>query len=447
MVFTNETRSFYRLGIPIMLQYMITSAIGLVSSLMVGGLGGKSVVALGIGNQIYFVYSLVILGLYAGSGVLVSHLWGARNYDSAKNAMAVSTVLGIFVGILFLIGEKTMLSSITGLFTSDAEVHGLVADYMDSVILSFVIMPIFLSISTGFRSTKRPVAPMLISLAAVLVNVFLCFGFIYGNFGMAEMGIAGAGAATLFSRMIEAAAAIALWYRSDLRFGAEVLRGMSTSLVAVLLKASSAIIMNDLCWGLGIVIYNVLYSKIGFDALTAVQINSVILNFFVTVAFGFSGASAVIIGNRIGSGEEDRIMEDSSSIIRMTIVSAAFFGFVMYIVTGAILPLYDISEKAASSVMNVALILSFALPLRFLAVLFLTGILRGGGDMVYTMYLELGTMWLIGVPLAAIAILVFDVSLETAYMVAVIEDVIKSVVVILRFRSKKWIHNLAEDVG
>ena len=68
--------------------------------------------------------------------------------------------------------------------------------------------------------------------------------------------------------------------------------------------------------------------------------------------------------------------------------------------------------------------------------------LRAGGDVKYSLVLDVGTVWAIGVPLVALSGLVLGWPIHMVYLMSRLESVVKVLFGFWRLRSGKWIHNL-----
>ncbi len=73
------------------------------------------------------------------------------------------------------------------------------------------------------------------------------------------------------------------------------------------------------------------------------------------------------------------------------------------------------------------------------------GILRAGGDTLFSMALDLSGMWLIGIPLALVGAFIFQLPVAGVVALLVMEEIIKTIVGLHRLATCKWIHNLAND--
>lgn len=72
----------------------------------------------------------------------------------------------------------------------------------------------------------------------------------------------------------------------------------------------------------------------------------------------------------------------------------------------------------------------------------IVGVLRGGGDTAFSMYLEMGTVWLVGVPLAFLGALLLKLPVYFVFLLVSVEEVVKAAIGIPRVRSRKWIKNV-----
>ena len=74
------------------------------------------------------------------------------------------------------------------------------------------------------------------------------------------------------------------------------------------------------------------------------------------------------------------------------------------------------------------------------------GILRAGGDTKFSMFLDGFIIWIVGVPLAALGAFVFHLPVYYVYLLAMSEEITKWILGLYRYRSRKWINNLANQV-
>jgi Na+-driven multidrug efflux pump len=76
----------------------------------------------------------------------------------------------------------------------------------------------------------------------------------------------------------------------------------------------------------------------------------------------------------------------------------------------------------------------------------LLDILRAGGDTRFAMFSELGTMWLVGVPLVFLGALYLGWPVHWVVLLSAMEEVVKALILTWRFLSKKWVNNVIREI-
>jgi Na+-driven multidrug efflux pump len=94
---------------------------------------------------------------------------------------------------------------------------------------------------------------------------------------------------------------------------------------------------------------------------------------------------------------------------------------------------------------TMVLILAASTWLRIFNMVLINGILRSGGDNSFCLMSDTFSQWGVGLMLTTIAIMVFDVSLITAYCIALSEEVFKAMLCFWRMHQKKWLRNLTTE--
>ena len=89
------------------------------------------------------------------------------------------------------------------------------------------------------------------------------------------------------------------------------------------------------------------------------------------------------------------------------------------------------------------LVVGLMLWLRCLDSLLIVGVMRGGGDLRYAALIDLGAIWLVGIPLVALAAFVFHWPIGLVFVVIFSENLVKNLLGLRRFWSRRWIHYLA----
>ena len=217
---------------------------------------------------------------------------------------------------------------------------------------------------------------------------------------------------------------------------------MTLGILKIILKTVAPVVLNEVIWSFGITTYNAVYAHIGTDAIAAVNISSTIENLAFVMFIGVGNACAIMVGKQIGSEDEETAYQYAGRSIVMAIGGAVVMGLLVVLFSDLILSLYNISEGALSLAHNILLVSAATLWIRATNMTTFVGILRSGGDTRYALLVELFSIWTIGVPLALIGGFVLHLPVYWVYLMVTAEEFTKFFIGLIRYFSKKWIHNL-----
>ena len=105
------------LVIPITLQNLISSSLNMVDNVMIGRLGESEIAAVGLINQYFFIFTLVLSGINAGAGIFMAQFWGKKDRDSVKKILGLSLILGAMASLLFTLLAILAPEFIMNIFT------------------------------------------------------------------------------------------------------------------------------------------------------------------------------------------------------------------------------------------------------------------------------------------------------------------------------------------
>ena len=218
--------------------------------------------------------------------------------------------------------------------------------------------------------------------------------------------------------------------------------GFNRILVNRFMKTAGPVLLNEIAWSLGMVMYKIVFARMGTDVIAAANITESIQGLFFVVLMGTSTTAAIMIGKKIG---ENRI-EEAYRFARYFIVQGIILGIILGILMSATAPAIVLILKMKAetiSLVRITLItIGILIPIKAFNIHMIIGILRSGGDTAFSFVTELLGVWGIGVPMAFLAGLYFQFSLPVVYLLIGLEEILKMVLTGHRFQTGKWINNL-----
>ncbi len=436
-----------KVAAPISLQFLIMSAVNLIDTIMVGSLGDGAVAAAGAGNQIFFLLNLFIFGVSSGSTVFLAQFWGKKDVKNVHRTMGYMLTIGVIVALMFTIGAVFFPRILVGFYLHEQAVIDLAAGYIRIVGMSYIITALSNMLATTLRCTGNVKLPMGAAITAVLVNVVGNSVLIFGLFGAPKLGLAGAAIATALARCIELFLLLYYTYKYNLPPAVRLksLFAFEKEFTKRYFKTALPVILNEVIWSVGMSMYTVAYGLMGTNTMSAAQIANTIIQLLFVFARGVGNASGIMMGKVIGAGEIERAKREGRQFMVFSVLVGIFSCVVVMAITPIFLGFYNVSEQTLQIAQTMLWIQAPMLIIRSLNVIIIVGLLRAGGDTIYCLAVDGGSVWLVGVPLTLLAVhLGAPVALVTAAIMT--DEIAKLLASLPRVRSNKWARSVIEDI-
>ena len=448
-----DNKKFYKtlitLCIPIIIQNLLSNLINMIDTVMVGGLGEVSVASIGIANQYFFLYNMALSGIIGGAALFIAQFYGKSDKDNIRKITALSVISSLVLGIIFMLVAIFSPKFIINFFSQDEQVIKVAVNYFLIIGFCYPIIAINNVFSMGSRSIRNPKLGMICSTISLSINIILNYIFIFGKLGMPALGASGAALATVIARIIELILLITYIYfiKNDyeLRFTFKDIKVINKDLVKAYVSKTIPTFLNDTLWAFGTVLYAVAYSRAGTSAIAASQIASSTGNFFIITAVCVAIGSSIMIGNELGADNIEKAIDYSKKFSKLVTIVGIIFGGLLIISIPMLLKIFSVSPSLAPDIINIFIIMGVLMALKTFNTFIIIGVLRSGGDTKYALFLEMGCMWFVSLPLtffAAYKGLPIYILVALTYT----EEVAKFIFGVPRVLSKKWAKNIVKDI-
>ncbi|MEG0152244.1 MAG: MATE family efflux transporter [Cellulosilyticaceae bacterium] len=442
-------KSLWVLALPIALQSFITSSLNLIDNVMVGKLGEQAIASVGLANQFIFIFSLCIMGVNAGASVFMAQYWGRKDMPSIKKVLGLDITVGFVVSMLFGLICMFTPEIVMEILSKDQAVINLGTGYLRIVGISCIFTNFTQAYSSALRSTEQVKVPMYASLIGVMVNAVLNWVFIFGKLGAPEMGVYGAALATTIARLVEMLFIVGYVYMSKNKVASSLkeLFSFDKSFVKVYFKTSWSVIANELIWSVGLAAYSTAYARISTNAVATMQIANTLNNVFTVLLVGMAVGTAIMIGNKIGAGEEEEARNCATNTGILTPMVSIVVAVAIWVLAPVVLKPFNVTQETYQDTIQVLRIMALFFPIKAFNMVMIVGVFRGGGDTTYSMLVQAGTVWLYSVPIAFIAVTVFALPVQAVFFLISTEECVKIIFELTRLKSGKWLKNVIEGVA
>ena len=391
---------------PVVLAELGWMAMGVVDTVIVGGLGAEAIGAVGLGSIAFFTTAVFGMGLLLGLDTLVSQAFGAGDLDDCRRSLAQGVLLALAMTAPLM---GVVLLAIPPLLAAMGVEPGVLRETLPYLrASSYGTLPLL--IYAAFRRYLQAVghvAPVMFALlSANLVNALGVWALVYGRLGLPTLGIEGAGWATSFSRVYMAAVliAVALWHDRRSAGGPGFVANLRhyrpdaarlRRLVELGLPAALQLTLEVGVFGA----VTALAGRLDASSLAAHQVVLQVSSVTFMIPLGLGSAGAVRVGRAIG---------------RRDLASAARAGWATLVLTAAFMisagvVITLVPRLIISGFTSDPAVAALAVPLLFVAAGFqlfdgvqgvTTGNLRGTGDTRVPMLCHALAFWAIGLPTA-----------------------------------------------
>lgn len=450
---TQGDKVFYKkmvlIGIPVVFQNLISIGLNLIDTLMIGILGEQQLAAVGAANQVYFIFTVSLFGLYSGAAVYTAQYWGARDLAGIRKMLGIDYAVGFFLAILVSVAAFGFGPSIIGLFSKDPVVIDYGTQYIRIACFSYVFSGLSSAVSYNSRAIQDLKVPTMINAAALAVNGVLNYLLIFGVGMFPELGVRGAAAATLIARVFEFLTLMTFVYTRKshpFKAGFKELMSFDKAHFIRVMKTAVPVVFTEGSWAISVALIFAAYGKLGTSALAVAQVANVVCEMLQSAYFGVGNATAMVIGESLGRAEKEKAFRYGKMSIRVIWILNAVMTLAMILLSKPIAGIYNFSGETNSLLIITLITMAITLTPKMLGYMYIVGILRAGGDTVFCMKLEVITNMCIQVPVAYISVLLLHTSLPITMILVELGNIVRIVFSISRFRSRKWINIVTDPV-
>lgn len=447
-----ENRQFLKLlavtVLPLLVQAVFTQSANFIDQLMISPLGTEAIAAIGASNKLMSLYNSFLYGSCSGCSMFMAQYWGKGDYKSFQRIFGVLVTVTISMGVIFSALVLAIPTQLIQIFDDDPVVVELGVRYMRSVVGAYFLMSVIFPLEHMLRSMNKVKMTMTESMIGVAVNCLASYILIFGKLGLPALGVAGAAFGTVLCRIVSLVVLIVYIKASgNIIFkNAKNIFSYNIEFVKAFVKKALPLIGNEMMWSLGTTIYFIIYGRAGTDALAVMSIMQTLQMLAKIFSGGFCGASAIIIGNEIGKGDLGRVNRYCRKFHAAALIVGVVSGIAVFCIRPLMLATYSIEgTQVGAYVSECMIVLSIYIVMNACNSINVEGIFRSGGDTAYLTLMDMGSIWLIGMPFTILTGLVFKMNVVVIYCAYIALEIYKLPLGYVRFRSGKWLHLLYKD--
>lgn len=433
-------KDVFRIAWPAFMEFTLSHLASMVDMMMVGRLGPWAITAVGLTNQPKFLLMTAFMAMNVGATALVARYKGEGNYGKCntvlRQALLLTFILSAIASAIGFIFSEPMVR-----FMGAADKQTLAGGtiYLQIQMSAFVILALTSTITASLRGVGNSRAALIYNLTANAVNVLFNYLLIHGHFGFPKMGIAGASLATVIGQCVAFILAMIVVLRGDQYLHLRLKDGFKPrwNTIKSIFNIGIPAMVEQLVMRAGVITYSKTVASLGTVAFATHQVcmNIQAMSFMNGHAFAVSATS--LVGQSLGKKRPDMAQAYSRHSRRIGMMVSIILGLIFFFLGEPIVALY--SDDASVIAQGAKILMLVALIQPFQSSQFITtGALRGAGDTRATAVIIFITVLLVRPGLAMLTIYVLEWGLKGAWIALVADQLLRSLLVLLRFNSGKW---------
>ncbi len=425
---------------PLLIEQLLSVAMGFVDMLMVSGVGDEAVSAVGLVDSLNNLLIQLFAALAGGGAVVCSQYLGRKDRDNAKKAAGqlyfIIILASSLIALSMIIFNRPILSLIFG--SIDESVMTYCIHYLLITSMSFPFLGIYNAGSALFRAQGNSIVSMQAGLVMNIMNVVGNALLIY----VFNMEVIGAALATLIGRVVASLFVSIRLRRNKGELSVKHIRDLKPEkqMIKRILAIGIPSGVENSMFQIGKLILSSLVSSLGTVSIAANAVANSISGIANIPGSTISLAMMPVVGRLVGAGKRNAARYYGKLLTGIAFVGLFITNITLFFTIPYIVPAFGLSNESAMITINVIRWFN-VFSIGFWGFSFtLPNALRAGGDAKFTMIVSTISMWAFRVVLSYIFVLVFNMGLLGIWLGMFIDWIFRSICFIIRFHSGKWLY-------
>ena len=440
-------RRFLSLAVVLVLQNVVTLSVNLADNMMLGAYSETALAGVAAVNQIQFVYQQLLHALGDGVVIVGSQYWGKNQTVPMKRLASAAMRFGLVLSIALFAVVSLIPYRVMGIFTRDSGIIAEGARYLNIIRFTYLFFAVTQILLATLRSVETVKIAFKLSVLTVFVNCGINYVLINGHFGAPEMGVKGAAIGTLAARILECIVLLLYISKRERKLNLKWRDYLAWDriLTGDYLKVTIPMLTVQGLWGVNTALQTVILGHMTANAIAANSVASTLFLMVKSMAVGSAAATSVMIGKAVGSGDRDRAVSYARSLQRIFVLIGIVSGTLLFFIRIPVLSLYDLSAETREMANTFLIILSVVCVGMSYQMPTNNGIIRGGGNPMFVVKMDLISIWLIVIPVSLFMAFVVKASPVVVVCCLNADQIFKVVPAFLEVRYGNRMRKLTRD--
>ena len=400
----NLWKTFFFFLVPLIATNILQNLSGTINTIFVGQMMGvEAIAAVAVFFPILFFLLAFVIGISAGTTVLVGQAWGAQNIEKVRSVIGSTLFMTLIGGTIIAILGFVFAPNILNLLGIDPKVMHLSLPYVRWMLAGSPLLFVYIVYTSILRGVGDSVTPLIALGLTSVIGLIVTPILLKGYFGFPALGIIAPAIATILGY---AAVLIFLAFylhhknhplKLDARLLQHVRHDASLSKIILKLGIPTGIQMVTISLA-GLVIIG-LVNRYGAHATAAYGAVNQVLNYIQFPAMSISIAASIFAAQAIGAGKPDLLAKVTRTALSMNILFTGSLIALAYLFSKYLMALFITDHSVIELGQKLLFIVLWSI-LFFGASAIFAAIMRASGTVTVPMLINILTILLIEIPCA-----------------------------------------------
>lgn len=436
MLYSNK--DLKKLILPLVFEQFLAILVGMVDTVMISSVGEAAVSGVSLVDNINILVINITAAMATGGAVVAGHFLGQKESGNAGRAawqlILFSAMAATVIFVCLTVFHRPLLGAVFG--NVEEEVMSSAVTYLLITAVSIVPLAVYNACAALFRAMNNSKTTMLISVLMNTINIAGNGILIYGI----GMGVAGAAIPTTVSRTVAAVIIFILMCNEDraIHIKGRMTWRIDGGLIKRILYIGVPNGIENSLFQLGKILLLSLISTFGTYAMAANAVCNTLAGFNILPGQAIGLALVSVVAVCVGAGDYKQARYYTKKLMLVTQISIAGLSAVLLIFSPYILKIYQLNPETELLAIQV-IRYHAALALMIWAPSFtLPNTLRASGDVVWTMFVAIGSMWVFRIGAAYVFHRFFGLGLIGVWIAMTIDWAFRGLCYCLRYYGNKW---------
>ena len=307
---TFSYKDIWQIAFPIILGSIAQNVINITDTAFLGHYSEIDLAASAIAGVFYFAFFMIGYGVAIGAQIIMSRRFGEQKFSDIGRFLDHTIYflfgLAVFLFIIMKFAAPALLHHVI----ASQQIYEKVVEFLD--FRAYGLFFAFFNISLGafYISIAKTKIIIWSNYIMAIVNIFLAYGFIFGNFGFPQLGISGA---AISNTLAEASATLffIIWTIKKVPLRKyELLKFKKPNVIFFkkLFSISSPLMLEFIISFSAWFIFFLMVEKMGQRELAITNIVRSVYIILMLPIWGFGSAASSLVSNLLGQGKSNEVM-------------------------------------------------------------------------------------------------------------------------------------------